>query len=72
MEENNTGTKLPGIQTVSEDECLEKAYLQEGIEIGILHVAMRMIDKDMDIELISELTGYSQEKISTFKEILKK
>jgi hypothetical protein len=71
MKEEKEYIKLPGIQTVSEDECLEKAYLQEGIKIGILDVARRMIEKEMDIHFISELTGYSIEKIDQFKEILR-
>lgn len=70
MEENKTGITLPGIQPVAEDEDLEKEYLQQGIKIGILDVARRMIEKDMDINLISELTGYSIEKIEQFKEII--
>lgn len=70
MEEEKESIKLPGIQPVVEDENLEKAYLQEGIKIGILDVARRMIEKEMDLNLISELTGYSIEKIDQFKAIL--
>ena len=62
MEEEKEPIQLLGIQPVAEDEDLEKVYLQEGIKIGILDIARRMIEKNMDIALISELTGYSIEK----------
>ncbi len=32
----------------------------EGIEVGILEVAIKMIERNMDLNLISELTGYLQ------------
>ena len=71
MEENETHIELPSIsKNIAED--LESTQLEKGIKQGVLKVASKMIEKDMDLKLICDLTGYSLEKTKKLKKYLGK
>ena len=49
------------------ENSLKKEYLNKGIEEGVENTAVNMLRKNMDINLISEVTKLDLEKIQKLK-----
>ena len=80
LEEVNKDPEFREFMSAEEDNrkienSLRREAIERGIEQGIeqgstkkaLEIAKSMVTKDMDIELISELTGLSKEEIEKIK-----